>query len=395
MVKLVSNIGVLYMIQCFYGKQNIIDINSNIVGGELFYRDSLTNNSYPNNVDSYTSTARLAVNFYLSPNSSMRKVSGKVFVNFDKQCLCDELPTLFNSKDTVIEILETCVPDEELLVLVKKYKSMGFSIALDDYVYSDDWIDFFPYVDFIKIDIKNQGLAEASKIIKKLKGFDLVFIAEKVESKIDVDYCVSIGFKYFQGYYFGEPIVYDDFRLDFSHDTISLSVEIFDLLSKSNTELYIGETIDKISFIISESFLLTYSILKISAYTNYFYKNYNLRKTITEIGYSRLYVFFKALCFHNNYESNANQYYYIRGKNMTRLAKDILSRTKGFINVEFYTASIVCVLSQYPSSLGGVTNIMNELRLSDRLKRGIIFRDNDLGLLLDISDEFMLADAIK
>ncbi len=61
------------------------------------------------------------------------------------------VPTLFPVKSLVVEILEDCPPTPELLSAIKKMAQLGYKIALDDFIPSNDWKAFLPYISIINL----------------------------------------------------------------------------------------------------------------------------------------------------------------------------------------------------------------------------------------------------
>lgn len=98
---------------------------------------------------------------------------------------------------------------------IKRVKSMGIRIAIDDFGsgYSNFSYMLSLQPDFIKIDgslIKNihedeKTYAIVSAILHFAKELNIPTIAEFVHNKEVFDICMKLGFDEFQGYYLGEP----------------------------------------------------------------------------------------------------------------------------------------------------------------------------------------------
>ncbi|MEZ4648674.1 MAG: hypothetical protein R3E97_07775 [Candidatus Eisenbacteria bacterium] len=68
-----------------------------------------------------------------------------------RQALVRRIVEVLPTDTTIVEILETVEPDEEVLGPVE-LKEKGFRIALDDFVYSPAWDDILSTTDIVKVD---------------------------------------------------------------------------------------------------------------------------------------------------------------------------------------------------------------------------------------------------
>jgi c-di-GMP phosphodiesterase len=72
----------------------------------------------------------------------------------------------------------------------------GFSLALDDYTFTDDKKPLFDIVDIIKIDIMGCDRDTLVSDVKALQKCNVKLLAEKVETREDFELCKSLGFDY-------------------------------------------------------------------------------------------------------------------------------------------------------------------------------------------------------
>jgi len=117
-----------------------------------------------------------------------------------------------------LEITEkvSAADDESAIIILKKLRSMGIRISLDDFGMGYSALNYlarFP-VDALKIDktfIKMIGVQEESlKIIEMIKALadhlGLILIAEGVEDSKQIPFLRSINCEYAQGFYFAKPL---------------------------------------------------------------------------------------------------------------------------------------------------------------------------------------------
>jgi len=130
------------------------------------------------------------------------------FINCTQEWL--RRPPAYPLKKIVLEVLEFIEPSKDNLIALKALSDKGFMIALDDFVGSDLQRPFLQLAHIIKVDIR---FFESLEEVKQLKlqteyhhpGRHFQWLAEKVETEKEFNFCKSIGFSYFQGFYLDEP----------------------------------------------------------------------------------------------------------------------------------------------------------------------------------------------
>ncbi|MBE4253880.1 EAL domain-containing protein [Vibrio parahaemolyticus] len=153
----------------YVAKQPIFDTNKNTVAFELLYRNS-SDNRYPSGVSHIDATKLILAEQFLSSTGTF--LEGRDgFINFDVEALRERLVFNFPAEKIVVEILETCSPDDELFDIVLELHQAGYRIALDDFVPSTEWERFYPFVDIIKIDIQECSLLKASFFYRSYETF--------------------------------------------------------------------------------------------------------------------------------------------------------------------------------------------------------------------------------
>ena len=208
----------------YVARQPIVDRNKKTIAFELLYRDG-KENSFPN-VSSDYATKSILVNQTLVHQK--RILDGKKgFVNFGYDSLLERLPFDFPHKNYVIEILEDCPPSDDLFDVILELKSKGYTVALDDFIPSEEWHRFYKHIDIIKFDITTYSLPQAAAYIKTLLHYDIKFLAEKVETYEEFHSAKEYGFDLFQGYFFSKPEMIYNKMLDSSiNSKIQLSVAV-------------------------------------------------------------------------------------------------------------------------------------------------------------------------
>ncbi|OAN17098.1 histidine kinase [Photobacterium jeanii] len=188
----------------YVARQPIFNRQQRTVGYELLFRDG-EHNAFPV-IDPDKATSRLLVENYMAVGSNPAISGQRTFINFPQQSLIDMLPLLLPKGDVVIEVLETCEPNDELFAAIKLLHQRGYVVALDDFEMSPAWARFLPYVRIIKLDLMKLGVEKACEFVAEYRSHRrLKFLAEKVETQADYDATLAAGFHFFQGYFFCKP----------------------------------------------------------------------------------------------------------------------------------------------------------------------------------------------
>lgn len=192
----------------YLARQPILDREGKIYAYELLFRDSPESDTAVIASD-VLATAQVIEN--VLNNIGIQRLLGKAkaFVNCSRNMLLDNLFGLLNPKYFVLEVLENVAVDEAIIKAVQRYRSLGFEIALDDFIFCDEFLNRFgpllPYVSYVKMDVvdNSQSSMEKAAVFFKEKGIAL--LAEKVEDESTFKRCEKAGYDYFQGFFFAKP----------------------------------------------------------------------------------------------------------------------------------------------------------------------------------------------
>jgi EAL and modified HD-GYP domain-containing signal transduction protein len=188
---------------CIIARQPILDRNEHLHGYELLFRATTANEAAVEN--DWHATANVILNTLASFGVKELLDGHKGFINFDYEMLMDESVELLPQEHTVIELLESIRPTSAVVERCKSLKKDGFVLALDGHVYHPDFAELYAIVDIIKIDLLQTPRESLPEIVELLQPYPCKLLAEKVESKELFNICHSLGFEYFQGYYFAKP----------------------------------------------------------------------------------------------------------------------------------------------------------------------------------------------
>ena len=105
----------------------------------------------------------------------------------------------------VVEILEDLTLDEEVVAACKKLRAAGYGLALDDVTNVERVKPLWGVADIIKVDLSLIAKENRGEILKELGPYAGKILAEKVETKEDLDEAIRLGCQFVQGYFFCRP----------------------------------------------------------------------------------------------------------------------------------------------------------------------------------------------
>jgi len=236
----------------FLARQPMMNVDNDVVGYELLFRNSKDNKA--SFTDGYTATLNVMKNLIVNFGIKEMTNNKRFFINFNEELILQGAPDLFSPEELVIEILEDTLANEKLIEILMEYKSKGYTIALDDFYYSEENKDLIGVADIIKLDFFEYTKDELLDMVDKLKPYDLTFLAEKVEDIEMFEFGQSIGCTIFQGYYFQRPVIFE------SSDPMTIPTVYYELLDELNKDEVDYEVM---ATIIQKDTALTLSLLKL------------------------------------------------------------------------------------------------------------------------------------
>ena len=108
-------------------------------------------------------------------------------------------------RSVTIELLEFYQTFTKVIESVQSLVKGGYTVALDDFEFSEEWIPLLELVQIVKVDVLVYHGEKLERLIKQLKPFRVKLLAEKVENYAVYEHCKELGFVMFQGYFFCRP----------------------------------------------------------------------------------------------------------------------------------------------------------------------------------------------
>lgn len=187
----------------FLGRQPILDRQQNLYGHELLFRSA--------GQDTAQITSDLSATAAVMAHAAelgMEKTLGDTlgFVNVDAAVLMSDIIKFLPRERVVLEIVETMQVTPEILARIGELVQKGFRFALDDVIADTDQVkQLLPYIDVIKIDLRDMPMSALLKLTPHFKRANKTLLAEKVETQEEFQTCLDLGFDLFQGFHFARP----------------------------------------------------------------------------------------------------------------------------------------------------------------------------------------------
>lgn len=362
--------------QYVIGRQPILNNQSFVFGYELLFR--LPGQNQATYSDSRSATARVLLNSL--NNIGTENLLGRQvgFLNIDSGFIMHDMVSILNPTQFVLELEIRNVLSPALLAKIDAFRNEKYRFALTGITNDLDRVKLlrplFDHVDLFKIDFQAVSRADCVKLVDMLKPFGRPIVAEKVESQDDYRIASSMGFDYFQGYFFSKPDIISSNSIEPAQLNILKLINMLD--SDCEMEALVQE------FRLSPE--LSISILKFLNSAAFFLRNEitSIRQALTLIGRVQLkrwlILFTYAGTSANPTASPLLETALVRAKSMEILSEK-LRRDLNMAEMAFFTGllSMMDAVFRMP-----MQKILENLNLSSEILDALIHRKGNMGRLL-------------
>ena len=188
----------------YIGRQPIFNRKLDLVAYELLYRANSVQNA-AGLIDHDLATTQVVINTFLE--FGLEELVGKklAFINLPRNFIVRDKPLPFPKNQVVLEILEDIEINEDFINSVRKLRTEGYTIALDDFNYHPDLQSLVKLSKIVKIDFKALSREQIQTHVAALQEHKVELVAEKIETYDDFEFAKELGFDYFQGYFLCRP----------------------------------------------------------------------------------------------------------------------------------------------------------------------------------------------
>ena len=193
--------------EVFLGRQPVVDINRQVFGYELLYR----NGPDPATTFDDPDGATRGVMERVLLQWGMEHVVGDRFgmINASASLIVHGLHRAMPPEGMIIEVREESPFDDDTMTALQQARYDGYHFTLDNVSRLGDLerSQLLPLASIVKIELTTTHDAEIPRLIDvaRERSPGIQVVAEKVETIADFKRCVDHGFDLFQGFYIAEP----------------------------------------------------------------------------------------------------------------------------------------------------------------------------------------------
>jgi len=371
------------------GRQPILNRNEQICAYELLFRSAQSLDAAAVN-DASQATANVILNTL--SGFGVRQILGKHrgFINLEFDILMSDSLELLPKDLVVLELLETIEVTPVLFERCRELKEKGFTLALDDHVFSPVYEELYQIVDIVKVDLFVTPVETLGPTLERYRRYPFKLLAEKVETKDEFLRCLDLGFDYFQGYYFAKPALIEKKKIDEG------GVALLKLMRHLSDDADIGE----IEKIFRSNPGLTYKLLLLVNSVSFagLQKIKTVRHALSMLGRSHIKRWVQLALFATDGSQNTDnplmEMAAVRGSLMEQMATACpqLRGIKEAPDQAFMTGILSLLEAIYDIP---IQKISEELNLSDDVQQALTSRTGIYGNLLDMAEALEQADFIK
>ena len=232
----------------FIGRQPVLDRDMKVFAYELEFHKGLspTKKHLDATVELITKTQQeVGFNAIVGDKTAM--------ISLPKDLIRSETINLLElDSNMVLEIPNDVLKDSGVLNTLKDVKSDKTSLALEKFVDDESSVKLAGISQFAKIDNEAFSDVKLKKMINDLHEKGLKVIAERVETEEMFNYLKTIGFDYFKGHFFTNPVIINGEKL------AGNKLTLLQLMAKVNDP---ATDFHELSIIVSKDVSLSHKLL--------------------------------------------------------------------------------------------------------------------------------------
>lgn len=260
-------------------RQHIVDADKSIVGYELFNRSQGAQDH------TLASDVSLVLNVVAQSGSKLVTGQADLFLNATHESLTGAHWDFLVPQRTIIEVPHFPGHDpagiEESRLKLMALRKRGFRLAFNHTVVAPIYKSWQGIADFVKVDVRAIDPAKLKPLVDAIHTrTSAIAVAEKVESAAQFEVFKSVGFHFFQGFWFSRPEVLKTQVVSPSQASAA------SLFAKLRSEA----DVDAIELVIKHDAALSYNLLRLinSAGLGLRTKITSIRQAVMLLGNERL-----------------------------------------------------------------------------------------------------------
>ena len=367
----------------FLARQAIYYNSKDVIAYELLYRNSI-NNKFDTSIEESKATYEIIKNI-IYVGFEVLTNNKRALINCSEEVLKSDIITILPKEHIIIEILETVEDNDDVIKRVAELKKMGYIFAIDDVVDFKSIEKFLEFVTYVKVDFMLTNKKSRKVLVDKLKKYNVVLLAEKIEYEEEYEEALALGFKLFQGFYFSKPRI----------------IKGKDVAIKSNTILILMQELSKVDFdintienIMKSDVALMYKFMKFINSSNFGFKQQisDIKQAVAIVGQNQLQKWLLLVSFVDLGKEISSEYtntVIIRAR-FCELIMDFIDKNKKS------EAFIVGVFSEITSIIeDNIKNVICDLPIKNEIKDALLGKDNLLYKVLNLALAYEKMDVRK
>jgi EAL and modified HD-GYP domain-containing signal transduction protein len=295
----------------------------------------------------------------------------RAFINMTRDFFLRDYSQIFPPDRVVMEVLEHITIDAEFIEAVRHLSALGYTIALDDFVYRVNLRELIEIADIIKVDVLALSREQLQAHVPLLRQYGAALLAEKVETQDDFKFCKSLGFDYFQGYFLSRPEVIKGRRAPANR------LLVLQLLAKlQNPEVNVNE----LEEIVGRDVALSYKLLRVINSAGYALprKVDSLREALLLLGTSFIASWLRIIILAG---IDDKPHELVLTAMVRAKMCELLGKAQGCQGTEtFFTVGLFSALDTLLDS--PIESIVDSLPLSDETTAALVGQQGELGEVL-------------
>ncbi|MEW6165841.1 MAG: HDOD domain-containing protein [Pseudomonadota bacterium] len=367
----------------FLGRQPILDGKQTLIGYELLFRDSSINRAPA--AGPGVATADVICKAFTELGLAKALNSHKAFVIVDEAFLEHDAIEALPPDSVVFELDAHLAASPRAVERCLTLRQCGYSFCLThrgtDVSAHDS--ELLEQAMFVKLDVQALPEARLRELLAQAAPHRLITIASHVETHAEHRRATELGFQFFQGYYFAEPVLIEGRKLD---PALQGLVRIIKLLNE-DAELPAIEQAFKGEAALTVKLLRLTNSVGVGLRT----RIGSVRQAINIIGRRPLQRWLQLLLFSHGddaaeFERNPlMQLAALKGNFMERLARRCYPNLTALPDLAFLAG----LMSLMPAALGlPMAEIVDQIAIAPQLRMALLAREGELGLLLDLTDSY-------
>jgi EAL and modified HD-GYP domain-containing signal transduction protein len=192
-------------------RQPILDAARRVVGYELLYRRAGDSQDAGNpKIDAASgdhATAHLICDGLLAIGLDTLTDGRLAFINVSRRLLLDGIPAVLPPSRVVFELGTDIEADSDVIEACRGLRAAGYRLAIDDFAMTEWIADLVPLASYVKVDFLAQTSGERARVTAADLPDGPALIGKRIEQVAQFEAAVEDGYAYFQGFFFGRPVV--------------------------------------------------------------------------------------------------------------------------------------------------------------------------------------------